>query len=213
MRIAVVVEIEGLLFDTAALRGTALRDALRVEGIECSVGEVLRAHDGAPAWLALSALQAGAALDDTARSLVLRRATDHVSSAIARELPSFDPVTRDLLVQLAADHPIGVVTRGTVSDARLLLESIGLDGYIGTVHTLDEFVAASPSAVWTRAVTRLHAEQAIAIAPRAMLTGATTAGLPTVEVTGAGLIAAGDGSLPLATLNGDTITALVALNC
>ncbi len=206
-RTAIVVEIEGLLFETDAIRHGALREALAAEGVHCHAADIQRAHAGVPAAVALRAL-AGSALDDTGESLVLRRTADRISEAFAQEQPRFSPSVRDHLLSLAAEHAIGVVTRATQRDARWMIESIGLDACIGTVCSLSEVNASRSHASWADAVTRLHADRGVACAPPAMLPDAVAAGLRTLDVTGLATVSASGRNFPFTLLDGEAIAAL-----
>ena len=212
IRTALLVEIEGLLFDTAAVRTTALHDALTAEGIDCHAEDVRRAHAGVPAHVALQTLVTGRTLDDTGQALVLRRAADLVANTFMHAAPKFDPGVRDHLFALAAEFPIGVVTRAARSDARRMLESIGLDGCIGTVSSLDDADGTAPHAPWSETVTRLRADRGVAFAPLALLRDAAAAGLQTVQVTGLETVITFGRTTPFTMVDADVIASLFSFS-
>lgn len=212
IRTALLVEIEGLLFDTASVRTTALHKALVAEGFDCHADDVRRAHAGVPAHVALHTLVAGRKLDDTGQALVLRRASDLVADAFAHAAPTFDPDVRDHLFALAAEFPIGVVTRAVRSDARRMLESIGLDGCIGTVSSLDDTNGTAPHAPWSETVTRLRADRGVAFAPLSLLRDAAAAGLQIVEVTGLATVISAGRTTPFTMVDADVIASLFSLS-
>lgn len=181
-RRAVIIEIEELLFDTRDMRVDALQAALLVGNVVVSRDDVLHAHAGRPAIVALTRLDAASVLDATARELVLRRAADHVQRSLELQAPSFDAAARDALQQLAAEYPLGVVTRATRADAARLLELAGLDTAVAVVRSVDERDESRQHEIWSDVLMRLHATHGIAIAPEAMLPAARRAGLRTVAV-------------------------------
>ncbi len=181
-RTALILEIEGLLFDTQGLRTHALRQALEDEGVTAKHDDVARAHAGRPATLALSRLAAAVGLDAVGRELVVRRAGDAVTASIARGAPSFDPRARDALEAVAADFPLAVVTCAAPDDARHLLELAGLDAFVTTIRSIAETPLDEQYAAWAHAQRRLHADRGVAFAPGPLLYGAGQAGLTTVLV-------------------------------
>ena len=182
MQTAVIIEIEELLFDTRDMRVDALQAALLVGNVVVSRNDVLHAHAGRPAIVALTQLDAAVVLDATAHELVLRRAADHVQRSLELQAPSFDAAARNALLQLATEYPLGVVTRATRADAARLLELAGLDAAIAVVRSVDERNEPYQHEVWSDVLMRLHATHGIAIAPAAMLPAAQRAGLRTVAV-------------------------------
>lgn len=182
-RTGIIVEIEELVFDTRDLRADALHAALLIEAVVIDRDTVLRAHAGVPAAIALTRLDAAAAaLDDTARELVLHRVADDVRHRVELQAPSFDTGARDALQQLAAEFALGVVTRASHADAMRLLELAELDAFVAVVRSLDGLEADRHHDAWSAVLTRLHADQGVAIAPSALLPAARLAGLRTVAI-------------------------------
>ena len=186
-RVALLLEIEEVVFDTLAMRASALHDALGHEGVMVSRDDVMRVHAGATARMALDALPPALSLDAVSRDLVLRRALDAMRVAMENGLPSFDRVAADAVRRLAIDWPTAVVTRGTREEAQRLLEQAGLDACIRSVHSLDDRAEAEQADVWTRAVARMHGSPALAIGPRPILAGAQLAGLRTIAIRTTGI--------------------------
>jgi len=212
-RTGIIVELEELLFDTRDLRADALHAALLIEHVGVSRDDVLQAHAGVPAAIALARLDAASALDDTARELVLHRAADHVRRCFEEQMPSFDAVARDALQQLAAEFALGVVTRAARADAVRLLQLAELDAYVAVVRSLDGLEADRHHETWSDVLMRLHASQGVAIAPSELLHAARTAGLHTIAIDVPPRPASGappwDGSLAsLARVNASFITSL-----
>ena len=185
-RVALLLEIEEVVFDTLAMRARALHEAIRNDGVVVSRDEVRRIHAGATARMALDTLPEALSLDAVSRDLVLRRALDAMRVAMDEGLPSFDCVAADAVRRLAIDWPLAVVTRGTREDAQRLLEHAGLDAFVRSVHSLDDLTAAEQPEVWTRATARMHGLPTIAVGPRPILAGAQLAGLHTIAIATTG---------------------------
>lgn len=182
MRLALVLEIEELLFDTRAVRAVALHDALAQEGDTIELVRVSRAHSGVPAAIALQRLSPLLTLDATGRDLVLHRASEAAAKVWSLQAPSFDAEARDALEMLAGEFPMAAVTRATAADAHQWLELAGLDASIVTVRSL---AAQDPSdyvASWADALRRTRTTRGAAIAAPAMLRIAQHAGLRTIQI-------------------------------
>ncbi len=182
-RIAIVLEIEQLLFDTQELRARALHSALAHEGVRLPVEVVSRAHDGTTASMALSRISAAQSLDGTGRELTLRRAADLGEHEIMAVTPAFDPAARDALLALAAEYFIGVVTRANMREAGHLLNAAELTDYIRTIRSVAETDAAVQHLAWSGAIARMQAEHAVAIVPLALQDTAAQAGIRTIVIT------------------------------
>jgi beta-phosphoglucomutase-like phosphatase (HAD superfamily) len=180
--VALVLEIEALLFDTHDVRTDALHRALAAEGIQIARHEVSAAHDGVTAEMALAQLGAAATGDDVVRQLVLRRTQDGVREELTRGMPLFDANAAAALARVATDVPLGVVTRAEREYALRMLEAAGLDVYVRTVLSLDARADDEQHHVWAEAAARLRATHVIAVAPARLLAGARAAGLTTVAV-------------------------------
>jgi beta-phosphoglucomutase-like phosphatase (HAD superfamily) len=208
-RIAVLVEVEELLFDTLLIRAHALQAALETYGITTPLAEVQRVHTGTTAAMALELLLAARALDDTARELTLRRAGDEAQRAMLATAPPFVPEARDALFALTAEFPVGVVTRGGSEEVQHLLDITGLGPYIGTVRSLRDVAADEQHTVWRSAMQRMRIEHGVALAPAPLLSGATQAGLRTVSVGLAPPISASTHLASLRNVQASFITSLI----
>jgi beta-phosphoglucomutase-like phosphatase (HAD superfamily) len=181
-----LLEIEEIVFDTRAIRATALQAALRDEGVTVALDAVLDSHAGSTAVMALDALKM-LPLDQLGRELVLRRALDGVRQAFDAGLPSFDMSARDAIERLATERPIGVVSRATRDDATRMLQQAGLDMCVRTVQSLGDLALLDHHAVWSRAAATLLGAQAIAIVPPQIAVGPRAAGIRTVTVATNGI--------------------------
>ena len=184
MRTAVLLEIEELLFDTLALRASALQQALEAEGVSVDLRSVTLAHSGRPVGATLAHLGEAKALDATGRYLVLRRASDLAAEAIAQGAATLRTDVAAAIEALAAEFPIAVVSRASRIDAQKLLELAGLDVYIATVRSLGDLRERDQHEAWQAAYDRLHADRGVAFAPEPLLPGARRAGLLVVRAGG-----------------------------
>ncbi|MCC7054088.1 MAG: hypothetical protein IT355_12560 [Gemmatimonadaceae bacterium] len=184
MRTGVLLEIEEVLFDTLPLRTTALQQALDAEGVTLGARSIALAHTGLPAVVALSHLPAITALDETGRDLVLHRATDLGSAAIAQGAATLHTAVAGAIETLASEFPIAVVTRGTRADALQLLEMAGLEVYISTIRSLATMRERDQHEAWASARAALHVDRAVALAPAPLLAGARAAGLQVIRAGG-----------------------------
>ena len=169
-------------FDTLELRSRILNEALVREGVTVPLDDVRRAHAGVPALTALADIEAYGTLDDVGQALVLRRYADAVTESFTRAIPSFDPSVHQTIGLLAAEFPLGVVTRAERGDAQWLLEQAGLDACFTTIRSLADVHASSQQLAWSEVFSRLHADRGVALAPAYLLLGAAEAGLQTVAV-------------------------------
>jgi phosphoglycolate phosphatase-like HAD superfamily hydrolase len=185
MRVAVVFEMEELLFDTLDHRSHALHEALRSEGVDADPAGICLAHTGVPVHLALTRLALPALRDPVVHDLVVRRASDLFRQYAAQSPPMFDPLAAAALAGLSVEFPLGVVTRAEQSDASAWLVSAGLDSCLSAVRSLADVVPAEYHSVWREVATRLHGERTVALTPAALLPSATRAGLVTVRVASA----------------------------
>ncbi len=179
---ALILEIEELLFDTRSVRANALCDALRQESVSIDAVRVAMAHAGVPAAVALQRLAPALDLDATGRDLVLHRAMEGASRSFSAQAPSFNAESRDVLVMLCGEFALGVVTRATGAEALQWLEAAGLEASIATVRSLAALDPAEYVASWADALRRTHSTRGAAIAAPAMLRVARHAGLRTIQL-------------------------------
>lgn len=172
IRTAFIFEIEETLFDTIEVRATALGEALMAEGVSVLRADVVKAHRGQTARMALAALPITATLDDTGADLVLKRAADIARDGFERAAPAFDVAARDAVLALAADFPVGVVTRGDRQQAQAWLEQASLDTCVGCVRSLGDLALREHIQVWNDVRSRLHAARGAMFAPAPLFAGA-----------------------------------------
>ncbi len=182
MSIALVFEIEELVFDTLTMRTDALQLALTLEGYPLTHDVVRRAHAGATAAMALDALAVAASMDVVARDLVLARTATAVRAILERGTPSFEAVARDRLAQLSTEYPLAVVTRADRHDAQRMLEQAELDVCIRTIRSLGDLPESAQHDVWAETRSRLFADRCVAIARRPLLAAARRAGFAAVAI-------------------------------
>ena len=179
--VALLLEIEEIVFDTRLIRATSLATALRDEGVIVALDAVLEAHAGCTAVMALDALQTPS-LDPLGRELVLRRASDAVRRAFDEGLPSFDTPARDTIERLSTELLIGVVSRAGSDDAARMLQHAALDMCVRTVQSLGNLAPADHHSVWSRAASKLLGAQAFAVVPAQLAAGPRAAGIRTITV-------------------------------
>jgi hypothetical protein len=174
---AVVLEIEELLFDTLGMRAEALQSALAAEGVPVPLDELLAAHAGVPAVMALEQLRRAHPLDDVGAALVLRRAADVMSAFLARHSPAFDRSACVTIEVLATEHRIGVVTRATREDAQRLLAQVGLEAVCSVVRSLADLDAHARATVWHDMPRLLRTDHVVAVVPHGLVASASAAAL------------------------------------
>ena len=185
--IALLLELEGLVLDTLGTRADALHGALAAEGIDVPWETVLHAHAGTGAARALDAIPVAAALDDTGRMLVLRRAADAAAAAFASAPPTLLPDAAAALERLAADHRIGIVTHGDREHADAWLERTELVALVRVLRSTHDLETAARRAIWRDAAQRLRlglpdTTPVLALVPGADADDARAAGLAALRV-------------------------------
>ncbi len=153
---ALLLELEGLVFDTHAVRADALHAALAAEGVPVAWETVLHAHAGTSADRALDALAAAKTLDATGRMLVLRRAADAAARAFETEPPALLPGAADALERLAGERRVGVVTHAPRELADDWLERTELVAWVRVLRSTHDLDAAARVAVWREGARRLR---------------------------------------------------------
>lgn len=155
---AVLLELEGVVVRTHALRGEALRSALAAEGVTLSAAAFDDVCHGMPLRAAVRASFASeeAPADETAIDLAVVRAEE----AFVALLGSGATLVEGAAEGLAALHArgrLGVVTRATRREAALMLSLAELDWLFELVITSDDVpLSPKPSpGPYTRALARL----------------------------------------------------------
>lgn len=188
----VLLELEGVLADTA----TARRDALRA-GLEAEAGrpfdDAALAHgDGlAPRPAAAAVARAHAPdLDETALDLAALRAERHFAAASGRGL-SLAPGARAFVERVAGAARVGVVTRARRRDAELVLGLADLEWAVELLATADDAVEPKPDpAAYELALGRLARRRPVA-RDRVLALEDSAAGIAAAAAAGLAVLAVG----------------------
>jgi HAD superfamily hydrolase (TIGR01509 family) len=142
---AVLLELEGVLFDTRALRRSALIDALREHGFAADAGADL--VDGLPPRdAAATALRAAKlAHDEVSVDLVRATAERNFATGLSTGGIALAPGALDFVRESVAQARVAVVTRARRSEAEALLGLARVDDIISIVVTLDDVVDGKPA--------------------------------------------------------------------
>jgi beta-phosphoglucomutase-like phosphatase (HAD superfamily) len=140
-----LLEFEGVLADTAAMREAALVESLAVDGIALS-GDLLRLIKGRSTEDALRHVRefVGAPNDPTALDLARVRAEKSFASRLGKGvmLPRH---TRTALEKLSAVARLAVVTRASRREVEFVLSLSGLEGMFRPIVALEDSVAGKPA--------------------------------------------------------------------
>jgi HAD superfamily hydrolase (TIGR01509 family) len=153
----VVVEIEGVLADTADGRRESLLHALAEEGVVLTDGEYAESCAGLPVRAAARAALArrGRAGDETSADLVTLRAERDFASRLASGV-TLAPGARDFFAAAAGRARLAVVTRARRTEADAILALAGLADAFACVVADDDVAESKPSpAGYRRALERL----------------------------------------------------------
>lgn len=140
-----LLEFEGVLADTAAMRQAALTESLAVDGIALS-SELLRLIKGRSTEDALRHVRefVGAPDDPTALDLARVRAEKSFASRLGKGV-MLPRDTRPALEKLSAVARLAVVTRASRREVEFVLSLGGLEGMFRPIITLEDSVAAKPA--------------------------------------------------------------------
>jgi HAD superfamily hydrolase (TIGR01509 family) len=140
-----LVEFEGVVADTAALRRAALIDALAVEGIVAD-DAALAAAAGLPTDEAVRRARraAGARDDETAVDLARLRAERSFASRAGKGV-SLQPEVRPALERLASSCRLALVTRASRREVEFVLELAGLAGIFRPVIAQGDVTPSKPA--------------------------------------------------------------------
>lgn len=186
---AVLVELEGVIFDTAGPRRAALERALREEGVGFDDVAWDDACAGLPVATALAALaRRGLPLDETARELARLRAERHFADTLGGPVLMM-PGARAAFERLAAMTRVTVLTRATRREAARMLEIAELEPLVETIITSDDGALKPDPRAWREALARLSRRRPVPVARVVALEddapgirGARTAGLRCIAV-------------------------------
>ena len=140
-----LVEFEGVLADTAALRASAITEALAADGIALN-GALLRMTAGLTTEEAIRRIRdaVGAPDDDTAVELGRLR-TERAFAARAGKGISLQPGAREALEKLTSVARLALVTRASRREVEFVLGLGGLDAMFRPVIALEDCTPAKPA--------------------------------------------------------------------
>jgi HAD superfamily hydrolase (TIGR01509 family) len=151
-----LLEFEGVLADTAAMRHAALAEALAADGIALSA-QLLQLIKGRSTEEALRRVRdfVGAPDDPTALDLARARAEKAFAARLGKGV-MLQPGTRAALDKLSAVGRLAVVTRASRREVEFVLSLGGLEGMFRPIVTLEDSVTAKPArAPYDAAMTRV----------------------------------------------------------
>lgn len=140
-----LIEFEGVLADTGAMRRAALAEALAADGITLSAA-LLKLTLGQSTEEALRRVRiaVGAPDDPTATDLARLRAEKAFAARIGKGV-MLQPKTRSALEKLAAVARLAVVTRASRREVEFVLSLGGLEGLFRPIIALEDSIAAKPA--------------------------------------------------------------------
>ncbi len=188
----VLLELEGVLADTAAARRAALRAGLAAEAGRPFDDAALALGDALAPRLAAAAVARVHApdLDDVALDLAALRAERHFADASARGL-SLVPGARAFVERLAGAARVGVVTRAARRDAELVLRLAELEYVVELLVTADDGAEPKPDpAPYALALERLARRRPVA-RDRVLALEDGAAGIASATAAGLTVIAVG----------------------
>jgi len=139
-----LVEFEGVVADTLAMRSDALAEALAVDGITLT-DQLLRIARGQTTESAIARIReaVGAPDDATALELCKLRA-ERAFAARAGKGISLAPGAKGALEKLGAATRLALVTRASRREVEFVLSLAGFDGFFRPVITLEDVTPAKP---------------------------------------------------------------------
>jgi HAD superfamily hydrolase (TIGR01509 family) len=142
----VLLELEGVLADTHAIRRDALVRSLADDGVVLTDAAYDARCAGFPVREAAAAGAAadGRRFDDTALDLVAARAERYFADQLGKGV-SLAPGSRELLESLAGRVRLGIVTRASRRDVDFVVGLAGLDGAFECVVAAEDVRSPKPS--------------------------------------------------------------------
>ena len=142
----VLLELEGVLADTHAIRRDALVRSLADDGVVLTHAAYEARCAGFPVREAAAAGVGadGRRFDDTALDLVAIRAERYFAEQLGKGV-SLAPGARELLANLAGRVRLGIVTRASRRDVEFVLGLAGLDGVFECVVAAEDVHSPKPS--------------------------------------------------------------------
>jgi len=140
-----LVELEGVVFETRAVRVAALRDAFVTQGIACAFDDDIIAGLAPRAATAAALASANIPADDVLLDLVALTAERAFSSRLALGGAAMTPGGRGFLEHAANSARVGIVTRSARADVDALIRLSGLDVPFAVVVSGDDVLDAKPA--------------------------------------------------------------------
>jgi beta-phosphoglucomutase-like phosphatase (HAD superfamily) len=142
---AVLLELEGVVFDTRELRRLSLRDALIEQGLPPTIGR--DAIDGSTPRATVERCLAQQALnhDQVLLDLVASRLERAFSNRLATSGAALSPGAREFVEDAAGSARLAVVTSARRADADTMLRLASLADLFSVVITADDTLDAKPS--------------------------------------------------------------------
>lgn len=166
----VLVELEGVLFDTRELRRAALADALGAHGLDASFD--VDAVDGWPTAAGVRAVVASRVVggDDVLADLITLRADRAFAARLAMGGAAMRDGARTFVERAAVSVRLAAVTRARRDDADAMLRLAGISDLFTVLVTADDVFDAKPSpAPYALALDRLRRQRGAEVAPSAAL--------------------------------------------
>ena len=160
---AVLLELDGVLAETGAMRRDALVGALAAEGVALSAGEYEERCAGLPLPAAVRAALAarGRSADETLADLVRLRAERGFAALAARGV-SLAPGAREFLRAAASRTRLALVTRATRREADLVLAFADARDLFECVVAAEDAAPKPAPAPYERALERLARRRPVA---------------------------------------------------
>jgi beta-phosphoglucomutase-like phosphatase (HAD superfamily) len=161
----VLLELEGVVFDTRALRRASLRHALAAHGIPLAPEAELDVAMPVNASVLSALSDAGVPHDDVVADLIERDAERRFTEQLSVAGIALQAGVRQFVDRAVGDARLAVVTRTRRTDADALLHLSGFDAAFASVVTSDDTLDAKPSPAGIRlALDRLAKLRAISSA-------------------------------------------------
>jgi beta-phosphoglucomutase len=159
---AVLIELEGVLFDTRAARLGSMRGALKRAGVSVTRDPDVSGNEPLRAVVSGVLSNAGMTVDDVLIDLIVHDAEGAFTASIAAKGVSLSAGAAAFLEGAAAHARLAVVTRMNRSAAESLLRLASFDRFITAVVTSDDVLDGKPAvAAYTGAMERLRRGRAL----------------------------------------------------
>jgi beta-phosphoglucomutase-like phosphatase (HAD superfamily) len=161
---AALLELEGVLFDTRALRRDSMRQALDEHGCTADVIPEIAERLPPPAAAAALLERANAPLDLVLVDLVAASAERAFSSRLSSTGASLVDGARDFVREAAARVRLAIVARARRRDVDMMLRLASLEEFFTIKVTADDVFDHKPSSAGhTLALERLGRQRAVAL--------------------------------------------------